>query len=139
MYQCKTKPETDEVRAYCASLEPVRRREDALKLLDIFTEETPWPAVLWTGNMVGFGQYHYQYASGHEGDALRVGYAPRKGKISLYLMLEEADRAALLARLGKHSTGVGCIYVNKLADIDEAVLREMIRKVVDTMQELYPE
>lgn len=139
MYQNKTKPESHEVRAYCQSLEPARRREDALRLLDIFTEETPWPPVLWTGNMVGFGRYHYKYPSGHEGEAFRVGYAPRKGKISLYLTLQEADRAALLSRLGKHTSGVGCIYVNKLADVDEAVLREMIRRAVSTLQEMYPE
>ncbi|NLX83953.1 MAG: DUF1801 domain-containing protein [Clostridiales bacterium] len=139
MYQTKTKPENQAARDYILSLRPERRRADGLKLLEMFEEETPWPPVLWTGNMVGFGQYHYKYDSGHEGDAFRVGFAPRKGKISLYLMQKEDDRANALSRLGKHSTGVGCIYVNKLADIDETVLRKMIRQAVDTMQKLYPE
>lgn len=137
-YVCKTKVENEEVSAYIASLEPQRRREDALRLKQIFEEETPFQAELWSGGMIGFGRYHYKYESGHEGDALRVGYAPRKGKISLYTWLLDPLRAELLGRLGKHTTGVGCVYINKLADVDEGVLREIIRAAVKAMEEQYP-
>lgn len=137
-YECKTKVENMEVKEYIASLEPARRREDALRLLAVFEEETPWQAELWSGGMIGFGRYHYKYESGHEGDALRVGFAPRKAKISLYTWLVDPLRAELLGRLGKHSTGVGCVYINKLADVDEGVLREIIRAAVQAMQEQYP-
>ena len=88
------------------------------------------PAMMWGPSIVGYGQYHYRYASGHEGDMCRAGFSPRKAKHSLYLMCgspkEEVQFAPLLARLGKHSRGKGCLYVNKLADIDLGVLEEMI-------------
>lgn len=138
-YQAKTKAEDLGVQEYILTLEPARRREDALKMLRIFEEETGWPAVLWTGGMIGFGRYDYTYESGHSGTALRVGYAPRKGKISIYTWLDEEQRADMLPRLGKHSTGVGCIYANKLADIDESVLREMICAAVHNMAAWYPD
>lgn len=137
-YECKTKVENEDVRAYIASLEPARRREDAARLLEIFEEETPYRAELWSGGMIGFGRYHYKYATGHEGDALRVGFAPRKGKTSLYTWLADPQRAELLSRLGKHQTGVGCIYFNKLADVEEGALREIIRAAVKAMEEQYP-
>lgn len=138
MYECKTKVETDAVRDYIATLEPERRREDALALLAIFEEETGETAELWTGGMVGFGRYDYTYETGHSGTALRVGYAPRKAKISLYTWLNEEQRAHYLPRLGKHSTGKGCIYANKLADIHVDVLREMIRVADANIKEWYP-
>lgn len=85
---------------------------------------------MWNGGIIGYGSYHYRYASGHEGRASRVGFSPRKARHSLYLSGcdgEDADPAfgALLARLGKHQRGAACLYVNKLADIDLAVLEEM--------------
>lgn len=138
MYICKTKVEDQAALDYLMGLEPERRRDDGLRLLDIFQEETGWPAKLWTGGMIGFGQYDYTYDSGHSGTALRVGYAPRKAKISLYTWLQDKERAELLSRLGKHTTGVGCIYFNKLADIDEGVLREIIRAAVLAMEAAYP-
>lgn len=139
MYECKTKVEDQQARDYILSLEPERRRLDGLRLLQVFEEETPWKAKLWTGGMVGFGQYDYTYKTGHSGTALRVGFAPRKGKISLYTWLEDPQRAEMLSRLGKHSTGVGCIYINRLADVDEGVVRELIRAAVQAMETAYPE
>lgn len=137
-YECKTKVEDEGARAYIASLEPERRRADAARLLEIFEEETPYQAELWSGGMIGFGRYHYKYATGHEGDALRVGFAPRKAKISLYTWLADPERAELLSRLGKHQTGVGCVYINKLADVNEGVLREIIRAALKAMETHYP-
>lgn len=86
---------------------------------------------MWGPTIIGYGSYHYRYASGREGDMCRQGFSPRKAKLSLYIMhcgdgSERDAFAPLLARLGKHSTGAACLYVNKLADIDLAVLEEMI-------------
>ena len=138
MHEVKTKPREEDVRAYILTLEPLRRREEGLKLLEMFEQETGLPAVLWGESMIGFGTYAYKYKSGHEGEWMRIGFAPGKAKISLYCYLDEGEREELLGRLGKHFTGVGCIYVNKLADIDEAVLRELIQKSMAAMDRLYP-
>lgn len=138
MYECKTRAEEQDARSYLLSLEPERRRRDGLRLLAIFETETGWPAVLWTGGMIGFGQYDYVYKTGHSGTAMRVGFAPRKGKISLYTWILGPQRQELLSRLGKHTSGVGCVYVNKLDDIDEGALRALIRAAVMEMEEQYP-
>lgn len=137
-YQAKTRQEPDSPRAYLMGLEPPGRRADALALLAIFEQETGLPAALWTGGMIGFGQYDYRYDSGHSGRAMRVGFAPRKGKISLYTWLDEDQKAAILPRLGRHTRGVGCVYARRLADLDEGVLREMIRAALSGMDARYP-
>ena len=83
---------------------------------------------MWGPSIIGFGKYHYRYASGHEGDAPLAAFSPRKTALTFYFMLPDGKREELLAKLGKHKTGKGCVYVNKLSDIDTAVLKEMIRK-----------
>lgn len=138
MYEAKTKAQATDVRAYLNGIENPKRRADALRLLDIFGETTGLPAVLWGESIIGFGQYHYKYASGHEGDAAVVGFAPRKASISLYLSAYDEERPQFLARLGKHKAAVACIYVNKLEDIDEQVLREMIVHAMAVVQKQYP-
>ena len=130
MAETKTKPTEVSAADYIAAVEPAAKREDAKVLDALFCKVTGEPAMMWGPSIVGYGQYHYRYASGHEGDMCRAGFSPRKAKHSLYLMCgspkEEAQFAPLLARLGKHSRGKGCLYVNKLADIDLGVLEEMI-------------
>ena len=105
---------------------PVRRR-DGLRLLALMGEVTGQPAEMWGPTIIGFGRYHYKYATGREGDAPAVGFSPRKASLSLYGLSYGPDSAGLLAQLGKHKTGAGCLYVNKLDDVDEAVLTELIR------------
>ena len=131
MAETKTKPTESRAADYIAAVEPAAKREDAKVLDALFRKVTGEPATMWGPSIVGYGQYHYRYASGHEGDMCRAGFSPRKAKHSLYLMCgspkEEAQFAPLLARLGKHSRGNGgCLYVNKLADIDLGVLEQMI-------------
>ena len=114
-----------------AAVEPEAKRADARVLDALFRRVTGEPAKMWGPSIIGYGEYHYRYASGHEGDICRVGFSPRKAKHSLYVLdcgdtTEEAAFAPLLARLGKHSRGKACLYVNKLADIDLAVLEEMV-------------
>lgn len=89
-------------------------------------------------SIIGFGSYHYKYASGHEGDAPLVGFSPRKAKISLYFAPGEEQREALLKNLGKHTSGKGCVYINKVADIDADVLKALIRQSVKHLLETYP-
>lgn len=104
------------------------RRADAAVLLEIMREETGQEARMWGPSIIGFGQYHYKYASGHEGDAPVAGFSPRKAHLVVYGLTYPSGVEHLMARLGKFKASVSCVYINKLADIDEAVLRELIRR-----------
>ena len=132
MAETRTKPTMVSVAAFIAAVEPPARRADALGLDALFRKVTGEAPAMWGPTIIGYGRYHYRYASGHEGDMCRVGFSPRKAKHSLYVACtcdgpEGAEVAALLARLGKHARGSGgCLYVTKLADIDLDVLEEMI-------------
>jgi len=103
------------------------RRSDAGVLLELMQAETGQPPVMWGPSIIGFGSYHYKYESGREGDAAAAGFSPRKASLVLYGLTYAPGVEPLLERLGKFKRGAGCIYVNKLADIDLDVLRELIR------------
>lgn len=137
MYELKTKETDDSVIEFIENVENPKKREDAYKLVDIFTETTGLKAKMWGPSIIGFGSYHYKYASGHEGDAAIVGFSPRKAKISLYLTSTEDVREKLLSELGKHTSGKMCVYVNKVADIDVEVLKEFITETVKFVNETY--
>jgi hypothetical protein len=139
MYELKTKETDNSVIEFIENVDSPKKREDAYRLLDIFTETTGFQAKMWGTSIIGFGSYHYKYASGHEGDAPLVGFSPRKAKISLYLTTNERVRDDLLKELGKHTTGKMCVYVNKVADIDVEVLKEFIVESVNFLKETYPE
>ena len=94
--------------------------------MELMRDITGQEPVMWGPSIIGFGSYHYKYASGHEGDAAAVGFSPRKGNLALYGLTYAPESAPLLERLGKHKTGAACLYVNKLADIDLDVLKELI-------------
>ncbi|HYD24146.1 MAG TPA: DUF1801 domain-containing protein [Croceibacterium sp.] len=130
MAETKTKPTEVAASDFLDRVEPAVRREDGRVLAALFGKVTGQAPRMWGPSIVGYGQYHYRYDSGHEGDMCRVAFSPRKARHSLYLSCgseaEEALFAPLLARLGKHSRGKGCLYVNKLADIDLGVLEEMV-------------
>lgn len=138
MYELKTKETENSVIEFIEQIDHPGKREDAYKLLDIFTETTGDPAKMWGPSIIGFGSYHYKYASGHEGDAPLVSFSPRKAKISLYFAPGDAQREALLQDFGKHTSGKGCVYINKVADIDVEVLKELIRQSVKFLRETYP-
>ncbi|SMQ64716.1 protein of unknown function (DU1801) [Bacillus sp. OV166] len=138
-YQQKTKETDNSVIEFIENVENPKKREDAYKLIDIFTETTGFEAKMWGPSIIGFGSYHYKYESGHEGDAPLVGFSPRKAKISLYFAPgETTKREELLKDFGKHTTGKGCVYINKVADIDIDVLKELITKSVQFLQKKYP-
>lgn len=125
-YQAKTAPHNGDVETFIAGLADATQRADCRSLLETFTRLAGEKATMWGPSMIGFGMFHYRYASGHEGEIFRIGFSPRKGKISLYLWPSLDFAEPMLARLGKHSRGKGCLYVRRLADIDMAVLEEMV-------------
>lgn len=139
MYELKTKETDNSVIEFIESVDHPKKREDGYRLLDLFTETTGYEAKMWGPSIIGFGSYHYKYATGHEGDAPLVGFSPRKAKISLYLAQGEPERERTLDRLGKHTTGKACVYVNKLDDIDLDVLKELIKQSIVYLQKMYPE
>lgn len=127
MADAVTKKTRKSPKKFVDSVEHKKRREDGLRLLELFRDWTGMEPKMWGPSIVGYGEYHYKYASGHEGDMCRVGFSPRKASLSLYVSATHPKNAKLLAKLGKHKTGASCLYVNKLEDIDLKVLEKMVR------------
>ncbi|MFC9353713.1 DUF1801 domain-containing protein [Arthrobacter sp. NPDC057013] len=111
---------------FIAAVEHPVRRQDGASLRTLMAELTGQEPEMWGPTIVGFGRVHYKYATGREGDTAAVGFSPRKASLSLYGLTNAPEAAELLERLGKHKTGAGCLYINRLADVDEAVLAELI-------------
>jgi hypothetical protein len=124
----KTTLNDTDVDAFLDGIADAHKREDSRALCRMIAEETGEPPRMWGSSIVGFGSFHYVYASGREGDWMALGFSPRKQNLTLYLMDGFTGYAELLARLGKHSTGKSCLYVKRLADVDVDVLREMVRR-----------
>ncbi|QEY21785.1 DUF1801 domain-containing protein [Psychrobacillus sp. AK 1817] len=137
-YKPKTLETNQDVAEFIEGVDSLKKREDAYTLLEIFEESTGYQAKMWGPSIIGFGTYHYKYASGHEGDAPLVGFSPRKAKISLYFATGDSERAELLSRLGKHTSGKACVYINKVEDINIEVLKEIISQSIIFLQKLYP-
>lgn len=135
MTENKTRPTNQKVIDFLNNVENKTRRNDSLALLTMMEELTGEEAVMWGSSIVGFGSYHYKYESGREGDMPNVGFSPRKQSMTLYIMPGFDDYEAMLSELGKHKIGKSCLYINKLADVDEAVLRRLIKRSYDHMQE----
>lgn len=123
-----TEPTDASVEEFLAAVTPAVRRRDALRLVALYRELTGQEPRLWGPSIVGFGSYHYRYASGREGDAAAAGFSPRKAATSLYLPDGVAAHTELLARLGPHTTGVGCLYVKDLDTVDLEVLRTVLAR-----------
>ncbi|USK34255.1 DUF1801 domain-containing protein [Bacillus sp. F19] len=138
-YELKTKQTDNSVIEFIEAVDHPKKREDAYQLLDIFTETAGYEAKMWGPSIIGFGSYHYKYATGHEGDAPLVGFSPRKAKISLYFAPGETEREELLKELGKHTSGKACVYINKIADVDVEVLKKLINSSVKFLKETYPD
>ena len=127
MAETKTKPTDVSVDAFLDGVGHPVRRADGKALRALMERVTGEPATMWGPSIVGFGLYHYRYASGHEGDACRIGFSPRSANLVLYVG-GFPEYEALLARLGKHKCSKACLYLNKLADVDQAVLEEIVRR-----------
>jgi len=118
---------TDVIEEFLAAVTPARRREDAHTLVALMRETTGEEPALHRGGIIGFGTYHYRYASGREGDSVAAGFAPRKAATTIYLMDGLESHASALEHLGPHTTGVGCLYVKDLSLLDLDVLRGIVR------------
>ena len=128
MAENKTRPTSAPVDAFLAAIESGRRRDDALTALKMYEEVTGLPPVMWGPSIIGFGSHHYVYDSGREGDMPAASFSPRKTRMTFYVGDEFEGAEALYAKLGKHKKSVACLYINKLADIDIDVLREIITR-----------
>ena len=126
----KTAPTDVSIASYLDAIPDADRRRDCEVLVDMMSRATGAPPVMWGAGIVGFGSYHYRYESGREGDFCTVGFASRKGDISLYLMDGFEGKDVLLSRLGRHKTGKACLYLRKLVDVDLAVLEELVNASV---------
>lgn len=129
MTEAKTKQNDASVKEFLASIKDEQRRKDAEAICDLMQEVTGEPPKMWGTSIVGFGSYHYKYASGREGDWMMIGFSPRKQALTLYIMDDYSLKGykPLLDRLGKHKTSKGCLYINRLDDVDTKVLRELIK------------
>ncbi|KQV18506.1 MULTISPECIES: DUF1801 domain-containing protein [unclassified Kitasatospora] len=128
MAEPKTKPTAADPAAFLAAVPDERRRADAEALCALMAEVTGAPPVMWGSSIVGFGTYHYRGASGRSGDWPPVGFSPRKQALTLYVAEGFEPHQDLLARLGPHTTGKGCLYVKRLDALDETALRELIER-----------
>lgn len=139
MAENKTKPTDVDVAEFLDNVADEGKRQDCLAVLQMMREATGEEPKMWGSSMVGFGSYHYKYASGREGDAFRIGFSPRKQNLTLYVLLPGSNELDdLMQKLGKYTTGKACLYVKRLSDIDMDVLRELIEKSVDYMKRTYP-
>jgi hypothetical protein len=139
MAENKTQATEAEVTAFIAGVADETRRADAHIIAEMMARLSGAPAKMWGPSIIGFGRYHYKYDSGREGDTLRIGFSPRKGQTVLYLPGIISGQADLRARLGKHKEGKGCLYIKRLADVDAAVLEEMMVASIRYMAERYPD
>ncbi len=140
MYEAKTKPTAVSVESYLAAIADDTRREDCRVLSVLMQRVSGHEPKMWGTSIVGFGTYHYKYASGHEGDSCLVGFSSRKGDISLYLLpgCEGDDMHALFAQLGRHKMGKACLYIRRLSDVQLPVLEQMIARSIAATKARYP-
>ncbi|MBF4518242.1 DUF1801 domain-containing protein [Flavobacterium sp. ANB] len=138
MAENKTKETESSVTDFINTVEDETKRNDAFELVKIMQKQTGFEPKMWGPNIIGFGSYHYKYASGHEGDAPLAAFSPRKDAISLYLYTSFENKEELLSNFGKHKAAKACIYVKKITDIDVEILKTMISASVKELQKLYP-
>lgn len=136
--QNKTTETNNSVDDFLKSVADETKRNDSFELVRLMKQHTGLDAKMWGPAIVGFGSYHYKYASGREGDAPLVGFSPRSKEISLYFSQEFTEKEKLLQLFGKHRTGASCVYINKLQDINIEVLGKLIISSVRYLQEKYP-
>lgn len=137
MAEQKTTETDADVGAFIDGIEDEGKRQDARRVCEMMAEITGEPPRLWGAAIVGFGRVHYRYESGREGDWFVVGFSPRKRNLTLYIMPGFEAYAGLMTRLGKHKTGKSCLYVNRLADVDESALRALVAASAQWMRAKY--
>ena len=137
MAENKTKVTKASVTEFIKAIDDRQMRADARKVAAMMRKATGKRAKMWGSSMVGFGTYHYRYASGREGEFMITGFAPRKQALTVYIMPGFTPFGKLMARLGKYKTGKSCLYIKRLSDIDESVLERLIDESVEHMRKKY--
>jgi hypothetical protein len=137
MTENKTAPTGERVEHFINSVGDDRKRRDSRDMIAMMTEITGKEPRMWGSSLVGFGQYHYRYESGREGDSFITGFSPRKSALTIYIMPGFSQYGDLLKRLGPHRTGKSCLYLNNLDAVDREVLQEIVRNSVERMREKY--
>lgn len=135
MAELKTKPTDQSVEAFLNGLSDEKKRQDSFTLLALMRQVTGSEPKMWGSSIIGFGDYHYTYASGRKGDWFLTGFSPRKQNLTVYLTAGFDQYEALLKQLGKHTTGKSCLYIKKLEDIDLPTLKTLIEQSVNPMAE----
>jgi len=139
MAELKTKATNQPAEDFLGTIEPEQKRKDGYALLEMFQRTTGEKAVMWGTSIVGFGKYHYKSErSTQEGDWPLVGFSPRKQNLTLYIMAGNEKNQKLLKELGKYKTSVGCLYINKLSDVNQAILSKLIEESFRHMKTIYP-
>jgi hypothetical protein len=138
MAKNKTTETQASVAGFLSTIKDEKRRKDCSEIINMITEQTGLKPKMWGLGIVGFGTYHYKYESGREGDAPLAGIASRANSITLYLSSNFDKREELLSKFGKHKTGKGCIYIQKLEDIDKNILIKMVNNSIAHVKKLYP-
>lgn len=139
MAENKTQPTDADVHAFIAGIEPERRREESLVLLDLIGRVTRFEPRMWGKSIVGYGQYHYRYDSGREGDSLLTGFSPREAAMTIYIMPGFDRYRNLLTKLGNHKISVSCLYVTRLDAVNLDILEEVVGDSVERMKAIYPD
>jgi len=134
MAELKTQPTDEKVATFLAGVEDEQKRSDSETLIQLMSEATGAPPVMWGKSIIGFGSYRYRYATGREGDWMELGFSPRKKALSLYIMSGANRYEEFLGKLGKYTTGKSCLYVKRLSDIDLEVLRAMLQQSVTDLR-----
>jgi hypothetical protein len=130
MAEIKTKATKESVTKFLKSIQPKEKQVDSLTLLNLFKKITGEKPVMWGTSIVGFGKYHYKSEkSAQEGDWFHVGFSPRKQNLTLYILAWKMEDPKLLAKLGKYKKGGGCLYINRLSDVDEKILAKLIKEI----------
>jgi hypothetical protein len=137
MAENKTKPTKQSVTAFINDVDDKQRRADVKKVAAMMRRATGKKAAMWGSSIVGYGQYHYKYASGREGDFILTGFSPRKQALTVYIIPGFKRFDALMKKLGKYKTGRSCLYLKNLSDVNEKVLEQLIDRSVKFMHKTY--
>ncbi len=137
MAELKTKPNDASVIDFLDTIEDETKRDDSYEIMNMMQEVTGDQPKMWGGAIIGYGTYHYKYASGREGDWMKIGFSPRKQNISIYLMAGVEQHPELLEKVGKYKNGKSCFYIKKLDDVDRNILRQLMVASLKRIEEIY--
>lgn len=138
MAELKTRVNDGSVTEFLDRVTDGGKRQDCYTILELMREASGYEPKMWGDSIIGFGAYRYRYASGREGDWPLTGFSPRKQNLTIYIMTGFENSDGLMAKLGKYKTGKSCLYINTVADIDLAVLRELVTESIHQMLKYYP-